>query len=304
VKGESVRARGGIAGFAGFRTSLIRLAALAAAVVLLAVPFWPTGGGRQELQLTFSSLAPLANGYQYEGWAVLDGRAWSTGRFNVGPNGELVDVDGNSVRDGVYDAGRDLSDAAMIAITIQPPIGSAQNPAPDEDGFGGDAPPHLLAGEVVDLTAVLSPGAGPALGNTFADASGSYVLDHGHVHFTNLDLPALPPGWAYETWAAVDGVTESLGRFGQTEGGGHAEHDPAANTAETGSVQAPPHLAPRSDIRGGTLFISIEPSPDDSPLPYSLRPLSGKVPTEAQDGTAYALQNGSAAFPTGTARIK
>ena len=80
--------------------------------------------------------------------------------------------------------------------------------------------------------------------------------------------------------------------------------DHAAAIAEGGPVQAPDHLVPSEDIRGGTLFISIEPSPDDSPLPYSLRLLSAEVPPEAQSGTAYPMRNGSAGFPTGTAAIK
>ena len=306
VGGANARAQGAFGGVSSWLTGRLWLFAIPVAVLLLALALWPSGG-RQELQLTFSDLAPLANGYHYEGWAVLDGRAWSTGRFNVGPNGELVDLDGKPVQDGVYESGRDLSEAAMVAITIQPPIGSADSPAVGEDGFGGDAPPHLLAGVVTDLSVVLSPGAGPALGNTYADASGSYLLDHGHVHFPEFDLPTLPAGWAYETWVVVGGVAESLGRFGLAAGGDqaeHGEHDHEATTAEVGTVEAPQHLVPSSDVRGGTLFVSIEPSPDDSPLPYSLRPLSAEVLAEAQDGTAYPLQNGSATFPTGTARIK
>ena len=254
--------------------------------------------------MSITDLAPLANGYHYEGWVVLDGRAWSTGRFNVGANGELVDLDGKPVRNGVYDSGRDIGNAAVAAITIQPPIGSVDGPEPGEDGFGGDAPPHLLAGVIVGSTAVLSVGAGPALGHTFAGASGSYLLDHGHIHFATLELPVLPAGWAYETWVVHDGVTESLGRFGQAEGGGtHSEHSHGTEAVEAGTVEAPQHLVPSADIRGGSLFISIEPSPDDSPQPYSLRPLFADVPVDALNGTPYALQNRSDRFPTGTATI-
>jgi hypothetical protein len=320
MSSESTTAPQGLSALANPRAVSLKTVAtivgVAAAIALMTLAFWPTGG-RQDLVLRFTNLAPLANGFEYEGWAVLDGKAWSTGRFNVSPVGGLVGPDGKPISDGVYNAGRDLTGAMMVAITIQPPAGSADNPATDDDGFGGDAPPHLLAGVLTDFNAGLSSSASPALGASYADVSGSYRLDHGHVHFTDLTLAPLPAGWAYEAWAVIDGVPESLARFGQADGGdadGHTEHqhDPPAadigtgeaSTTAPGAVQAPSHLAPSSDIRGGTLFISIEPAPDDSPLPYSLRPLTAHVPANAGAGTPLALANGSSTFPTGTATIK
>lgn len=41
----------------------LRYVAVAAVAVLVALAFIPFGGGRQNLQLEFSRLAPLANGY-------------------------------------------------------------------------------------------------------------------------------------------------------------------------------------------------------------------------------------------------
>ena len=72
--------------------ALIVLAPIAA-VALLTLAFWPSGG-KQNMHLTFSGLPALENGHYYEGWAIIDGEEWSTGRFNVGPDGELVGLDG------------------------------------------------------------------------------------------------------------------------------------------------------------------------------------------------------------------
>tara|TARA_B100001179_G_scaffold139080_1_gene100293 strand:+ start:276 stop:467 length:192 start_codon:yes stop_codon:yes gene_type:complete len=54
----------------------------------------------------------------------------------------------------------------------------------------------------------------------------------------------------------------------------------------------------------GALLITIEPVPDDSPLPYSLGVLEAEVPTHAKDGAEYALANASASFPSRVARVK
>jgi hypothetical protein len=237
---------------------------------------------------------------------VLEGGAWPTGKFNVTSDGALVDLDGKPVAGGVYEAGRDLSDAVMVAITIQPPMQAGDAPQHGEDGFGGDAPPHLLVGVVTDYAALLSSSAGPALGGSFAGVAGVYLLDHGHLHFPGLELPVLPAGWAYETWAVFDGAPESLGRFGEAEAahddGGH-DHDGAA-ASETGGIAAAQHLVLSRDLRGGALFTTIEPSPDDSPAPYSLRVLQADVPVDAKDGAEYALTNASDSFPSGVATVK
>lgn len=174
-----------------------------------------------------------------------------------------------------------------------------------EDGFGGDAPPHILAGALGDFTGGLSSAARPALGNSFTDVAGVYLLDHGHVHFPGVEFPALPARWAYETWTIIDGVQSSLGRFGAAEGGeGHDEHDHDTPAPEAGKGAALQHLVPSTDVRGGALLITIEPAPDDSPLPYSLPVLEAEVPTDAKDGAEYALTNASASFTSGVATAK
>lgn len=54
------------------------------------------------LQLDLSGVDPLANGYHYEGWAIIGGDPVSAGKFNIGPNGAIVGLDGKIKTDGVF----------------------------------------------------------------------------------------------------------------------------------------------------------------------------------------------------------
>ena len=54
------------------------------------------------LKLDLSGVEPLANGYHYEGWAIIDGGPVSTGKFNIGANGGLVKLDGTVKTGGVF----------------------------------------------------------------------------------------------------------------------------------------------------------------------------------------------------------
>jgi hypothetical protein len=194
-------------------TKLLKFAVAVAVGAVLVFAFVPFGGGKLTLQLTIDRLEPLANGYHYEAWVMIDGLPWYTGKFNVGPDGQLVDLDGNPVRDSDYDAGRDLTDSAMVLITIQPPdvaVGAPQ------------------------LKATLTAGIPAALRRARGRAPSS------------LEALSLPAGATPEA-----------------------------------------------------LFLSIEPAPDDSPLLYSMRPLSAELGAAEGD-----FANTSAGFPTGTAVIK
>ena len=66
---------------------------------------------------------------------------------------------------------------------------------------------------------------------------------------------------------------------------------------------APDGLTFPVDLAGGTAVISIEPSPDDSPAPFTLKPLVGAIPSDATDHFIYAMDNNAAGFPSGSATI-
>ncbi|MCZ6805609.1 MAG: hypothetical protein O7F08_01545 [Deltaproteobacteria bacterium] len=183
-----------------------------ALVALLAFAFLPSAG-RQTLHLTFSGLPTLENGHYYEGWAVIDGEDWSTGRFNVGPDGELVALDGEPTG-GDYDAGIDLSETSLVAITRHPPL----------DAMGKDSTgpvvPHLISGTVVDLEAPMSVHGGGSLNATFTDATAVVTLRDVGFQLTDIALPELSGGWVYEAWVDVGGAATSLGRFGGANAAG------------------------------------------------------------------------------------
>ena len=283
--------------------------------LLLAVLLSACGGGRETLVLSFDGLEPLANGYHYEGWAIIDGSPVTTGKFNVDGAGNLVDLGGGRLS-GEFETGRDLSDASAIVLTIEP--------AGDTDTVPADT--HVLAGSVDDNEARLTTGHGAALGDAFGGATGSYILatptdgdgnnETGGIWFIELppsqglQLPELAAGWAYEGWAVIGSQPVTTGRFTSVD---VADMDaPFSGTmagppfpGEDFLMNAPSGLTFPTDLAGGLAVISIEPEPDDSPAPYTLKPLLGGIDGTAVDHVTYSIANmAGATFPTGTALIR
>ena len=124
------------------------------------------GSDKETLVLNLSGLEPLANGYHYKGWAIIDGSPVTTGKFNITANGSLVDLAGSIIKDGEFDTGVDLANATDIILTIEP--------AGDVDTIPSAT--HYVAGSVTDLSADLRAGHGAALGDSFASSSGTYIL--------------------------------------------------------------------------------------------------------------------------------
>lgn len=54
-----------------------------------------------------------------------------------------------------------------------------------------------------------------------------------------------------------------------------------------------------TNLAGGTAVISIEPVPDNSVLPFALKPLVGGIPSNAEDHVVYELDQ-NLVFPTGS----
>jgi hypothetical protein len=270
------------------------------------------------LALSFQGLEALANGYHYEGWAIIGGSPVSTGKFNIGATGAIVDVNGNPIASGEFDTGQDLSTASAIVLTIEPDGDTDTNPADT----------HVMAGGVANLSASLSIGDAAALGDDFSSASGTYILatptdgadtnENSGIWFLDLStgspaeglvLPDLPVGWAYEGWVVIEGTPVTTGKF--TDVAAEDESDPYSSTmpgppfpGEDFLVNAPAGLTFPTDIAGGTAVISVEPDPDDDVAPYTLKPLVGSIPTDATDHVNYDMSNNSAAYPTGNATIK
>lgn len=296
----------------------------ALAVVLFAAVFAAACGDdpsapaiSDTLVLELPAFEPLAGGFHYEGWAIIDGQPVSTGKFNVNGDGMLVMLDGQVIPDGAFSTGTDLSATEAVVITIEP--------AGDVDAVPSVT--KYVGGGVSSGLANLTVGDSRAIGSDFTSAEGGFVLatptapdapfyagvwflevtDGGPV--ASLDLPELPEGWRYEGWAVIDGQPVTTGTFLMASGSDDAAPfsgpDPGPSYPGEDFVQnAPDGLSFPADLRGMTIVVSIEPYPDDSPAPFTLKPLAGTAPLDAEALTRYPLGNMAAAFPTGFAEIR
>ena len=126
---------------------------------------------------------------------------------------------------------------------------------------------------------------------------------------SGLDLPTLPAGWAYEGWAVIGGTPVTTGRFTATDAADlsapFSGTDPGPPfPGEDFLINAPTGLAFPTDLAGGMAVISIEPEPDDSSAPFTLKPLAGPIAADATDHVTYSIPSNLASFPTGTATIQ
>ena len=270
------------------------------------------------LELSFNGLEPLESGFHYEGWAIIDGSPLTTGKFNVDSNGGLVTTTGSTIANGSFDTGLDLTEASAIVITIEP--------SGDVDAV--PASTHIVAGTVSGVSADLTVGHASAIGDDFTGATGSYILatptndpaadENSGIWFLSLasgspaeglDLPTLPSGWAYEVRAVIGGTPVTSGRFTATDmvdlGDPFSGTEPGPPFPGEGFlVNAPTGLVFPTDLAGGTAVISIEPEPDDSAAPFTLKPLVGMIAAGATDHVTYSIPSNLASFPTGTATIR
>ena len=273
----------------------------------------------ETLDLSFTGLEALAGGFHYEGWAIIDGAAVSTGKFNVDGSGGLTTVAGDPIPGGSFETGVDLMSTTLIVLTIEP--------AGDTDAIPTDT--HVLAGPISGGMASLSAGDDAALGDDFLSATGDYILatpttadmtdENSGIWFlslasgmpaTGLNLPTLPAGWAYEGWVVLGGQPVTSGRFTSLDMADDAAPFSGAGAGppfpgEDFVANAPAGMTFPTDLAGGLAVISIEPEPDDSPNPYTFKPLMGGIDAMATDQVTYAMPNMAATtFPTGTATIR
>ncbi len=260
--------------------------------------------------LNITGLEDLGATQQYEGWIIVDGSPVTTGTFTVDGDGAL-----SSTSFEVDEL--DLEAASTFVLTIEP--------VPDADPAPSSV--HILAGDISGNTASLSIDHAAALGHDFEDASGNYILatptndldtdEHSGIWFLDnssgapeagLNLPTLPEGWAYEGWAVINGQPVSTGTFTSMTGAdaGASYSGPNAGPPFPGEdflMNAPSGLSFPVDLSGGTAVISIEPVPDNSPNPFTLKPLLSGIPDDAQDHFVYGLDR-NLNFPTGSFTIK
>lgn len=261
----------------------------------------------KNINLNISGLEDLGANYIYEGWLIVDGAPVTAGTFSVDASGNLSKT---SFEVSISDAEK----ASTYVLTIEPMPDS--DPAPSKV--------HILAGDFNGSDANLSVGHGAALANDFSSSTGGYILatptddssdnensgvwwlDPSAGPGAGLSLPTLPEGWEYEGWAVIDGTPISTGKFTSliAADGASPFSGPNQGPAFPGEdllINAPAGVSFPTDLAGKTVVISVEPMPDNSPAPFTLKPLVGPVPSDATDHTFYNMNNNSAATnPSGT----
>lgn len=266
----------------------------------------PMVSDRASFDLNISGLEDLGSDATYEGWIIVNGAAITTGTFNV-------DADDKLSKTSFEVSKADLEAATTFVLTIEPM--QDNDPAPSSV--------HILAGDFSGTNASLTISHQAALGNDFSMAAGKYILatptdtvstneDSGIWFLDNssgmpaqgLTLPILPAGWAYEGWAVINGTPVSTGTF--TDVTKADDSAPFSGTqagppfpGEDFLMNAPTPLSFPTSLLGGTAVISIEPVPDNSSKPFTLKPLVGMIPAMANVHTALDMGQ-NLMFPTGT----
>ncbi|NJM79819.1 MAG: hypothetical protein HC854_09735 [Flavobacterium sp.] len=255
-----------------------------------------------ELKLNLTGLENLGTNYKYEGWLIVGGNPVSTGTFTVDNNGVL------SKTSFAVNAST-LASATKFVLSIEPAVDPS--PAPSETkylvgDFSGNTA-TVSAGIIGDYSAATgkyflgTPTNGnmnPSAGVWFLDASSGSPA-------AGLNLPVLQAGWKYEGWVVSNGAPLSTGRFLNPNGSDDAAPFSGSMMAppfpgEDFLVNAPAGLMFPGNLTGATLVISIEPEPDNSPMPFALKPLSAMVANPAVTGQTLPMTRSLTSFPTGT----
>lgn len=298
---------------------MIRVAIMAAMLVApLAACDESTSPRGDRLVLAFAGLEPLSNGFHYEGWVITPSGPVSTGKFNVASGGALVTVAGAAITGGEFATSVDLDAASAIVITIEP--------SGDVDAVPADT--KILAGMLTNRGATLQISATQALGTSFSTAAGKFILatptdgmntnETSGIWFlelvggqpaTGLTLPALPTGWIYEGWAVINGTPVTTGTFSSASGADASApfSGPQAGPPFPGEdflVNAPPGLTFPTNLWSQMAVITVEPVPDDSPAPFTLKPLTAAIPANAADHVTFSMTLNVASFPSGTATVR
>lgn len=261
------------------------------------------------LTINFTGLENLGSDYVYEGWIIVAGSPVSTGTFTIDDTGAY------SRTSFTVDSGQ-LASATTFVLTIEPAIDP--DPAPsDVKVLGGDFSGNsasVNSNIVADFSTVEGKYilATPTDTDNSNEESGVWFLDNSSGSaVTGLTLPTLPAGWKYEGWAVINGTPVSTGTFTDAS----MADDNAATSPFKGSDNNGPNYpgedylqnAPAglgvsfpTDLRGTTIVISVEPSPDNSTAPFALKPLAHMVPPAAATHTTLTMGNGPVMQLNGT----
>ena len=230
------------------------------------------------LTLNLDGLEDLGSDFVYEGWIIVNGSPVSTGVLTNLSFPQTVSVDNS-----------DLRDATAFVLSIEPVVDVDSAPAATKilaGDFTGDTANVNSLGIVGDFTASIGAYilATPTDADDTNEASGVWFLDNSSGSaLAGLDLPTLTDGWKYEGWAVIGGTPVSTGTFTSI-----MDFDDNASTSlfkgdsgdgppfpgEDFLQNAPAGMTFPTDLKGATIVISVEPSPDNSAGPFTLKPLA------------------------------
>lgn len=260
------------------------------------------------LSLNISGLENLGADYVYEGWIIVNGKPVTTGTFTVDDNGKL------SKSSFIIDKAK-LDSATKFVLSIEP--------ANDTDS--APAATKLLAGDFSGTSANVS--SKNMLGD-FSNAKGKYILatptdgintnelsgvwfldDSSGSPKKGLDLPTLPSGWKYEGWVVIDGKPISTGTFTDpSKADDNATTSPYKGSKGNGPAYPGEDFIKGTisgvtfptDLKGKTVVISVEPSPDNSAAPFTVKPLAHGVPANAEVHKVLTMGSGPVSEIKGT----
>ena len=258
------------------------------------------------LSIDLTGLEELGSDYVYEGWLIVNGNAVSTGTFTSVSFPQTFTVGIN-----------DLNNATKFVLTIEPAGetgAEAATPATTKllaGDFSGNSATVNSDNIVVDSNSTiktLSESWGkyilatPTDADNSNEASGVWFLDNSSGNaVSGLGLPTLTEGWKYEGWVVLGGTPVSTGTFTDPA----SADDNAATSPYKGTTGNGPGFPGEdyligsaagvnfpTDLKGATVVISVEPSPDNSPSPFTLKPLAHLIPANAMNHTVITMEAG------------
>ncbi|NIJ46050.1 hypothetical protein FHR24_002528 [Wenyingzhuangia heitensis] len=271
------------------------------------------------LELSINGLANLGDDFVYEGWIIVNENPVSTGVFTINDSGDW------SANSFTVDK-TNLANATKFVLSIEPTVDN--DPAPSAT--------KILAADFSGNSAIVVANTIPGINTNgdgeFTEAWGKFFLrtptDETGTNNGNDEngiwygTPGTPPtaglggmpeleassGWRYEGWVVVNGTPISTGTFiSFTES--DASNQFSGTEANAGPpipgedflLNAPTGVTFPLDVRGKTTVISLEPYPDNSVKPFSIKPLLVTIATDAAIApTTHNLNTNLSSFPSGS----
>lgn len=257
------------------------------------------------LVLNLTGLEDLGNDYVYEGWIIVNGTPISTGTFTSVTFPQTFIVDATQ-----------LANATKFVLTIEPE--TDPDPSPSATKYlAGD-----FSGETASVSTAIVGNFSASWGKAFLrtptdempgtanngnDENGVWFGTPGMPPTAGLGLPELPDGWKYEGWVVVDGVGPiTTGTFTSfttaDDSNGFSGTENNAGPPIPGEDffnNEPTGFTFPLDVRGRTVVVSVEPDPDNSSAPFTIKPLVGVLGQDTAP-TTHDLSLNLNSLPTGT----